>query len=224
MSRPTLIYPGVTVSGGGAVTSEYLRVADGTELGTSGKALDDGTETIALVIDSGQAAAPSGGLDGLIGAVYWDLGAVSQGNINTLLTWVTRLSATHVVVAAWRSTSAPTSLADIDAASAHWSQLYQSGTNRSSTYLKTGTQNLGTTNSENFVTSVSSSLTVATDGDGYGGSLVRHDGSGTSKVRTLATAFAQASGNFYIALLWGKSATASSEEVIKLKLQGEMLQ
>lgn len=224
MSRPTLIYPGVTVSGGGAVTSEYLRVADGTELGTSGKALDDGTETIALVIDSGQAAAPSGGLDGLIGAVYWDLGAVSQGNINTLLTWVTRLPATHVVVAAWRSTSAPTSLADIDAASAHWSQLYQSGTNRSSTYLKTGTQNLGTTNSENFVTSVSSSLTVATDGDGYGGSLVRHDGSGTSKVRTLATAFAQASGNFYVALLWGKSATASSEEVIKVKLQGEMLQ
>ncbi len=223
MSRPTLIYPGVTVSGGGAVTSEYLRVADGTELGTSGKALDDGTDTIALVIDSGQAAA-SGGLDGLIGAVYWDLGSVSQGNINSLLTWVTRLPATHVVVAAWRSASAPTSLADIDAASAHWSQLYQNATNRSNTFLKTGTANLGTTNQENFVSSVSSSLTVATDGDGYGGSLVRHDGSGTSKVRTLATAFAQGTGNFYVALLWGKSATASGEEVIKVKLQGEMLQ
>jgi len=223
MGRPTVIYPGVTVSGGGAVTSEYLRVADGTELGTSGKALDDGTDTIALVIDSGQAAA-SGGLDGLIGAVYWDLGSVSNGNVNALVEWVTRIAATHVVVAVWRSTSAPTSLADIDAASAHWSQLYQNATNRSNTYLKTGTANLGTTNQENFVSSVSSSLTVATDGDGYGGSLVRHDGSGTSKVRTLATAFAQASGSFYIALLWGKSATASGEEVIKVKLQGEMLQ
>jgi hypothetical protein len=223
MSRPTLIYPGVTVSGGGAVTSEYLRVADGTELGTSGKALDDGTDTIALVIDSGQAAA-SGGLDGLIGAVYWDLGSVSNGNVNTLLEWVTRLPATHVVVAVWRSTSAPTSLADIDGASAHWSQLYQNATNRSNTYLKTGTANLGTTNQENFTTSASMSTTVATDGDGYGGSLIRHDGSGVSKSRALATAFTQASGNFYVALLWGKSATASGEEVIKVKLQGEMLQ
>jgi len=198
-------------------------VADGTEIGTSGKAGDDGTDTIALIIDSGQAAA-SGGLDGLIGAVYWDLGSTSQGNVNTLVEWVTRIAATHVVVAVWRATSAPTSLADIDAASAHWSQLYQSATNRSSTYLKTATQNLGTTNQENFVTSVSSSLTVATDGDGYGGSLTRHDGSGNSQTRTLQTTFAQASGNFYIALLWGKSATASGEQVIKLKLQGEMLQ
>ena len=223
MSRPTLIYPGVTVSGGGAATSDYLRVADGTELGTSGKALDDGTETIALVIDSGQAAA-SGGLDGLIGAVYWDLGAVSNGNVNTLLEWVTRLPATHVVVAVWRSTSAPTSLADIDGANACWSQLYQSATNRSSTYLKTATANLGTTNSENFTTSASLSTTVATDGDGYGGSLIRHDGSGVSKSRALATAFTQGTGSFYLALLWGKSATASGEEVIKIKLQGEMLQ
>jgi len=223
MSRPTLIYPGVTVSGGGAVTSDYLRVADGTELGTSGKALDDGTETIALVIDSGQAAA-SGGLDGLIGAVYWDLGSVSNGNVNALVEWVTRIAATHVVVAVWRSTSAPTSLADIDGASAHWAQLYQNATNRSNTFLKTGTANLGTTNTENFVSSVSLSFTVGTDGDGYGGSLTRHDGSGNSQVRTLPTTFAQASGNFYIALLWGKSATAGSEQVIKVKLQGEMLQ
>ena len=223
MGRPTVIYPGVTVSGGGAVTSEYLRVADGTELGTSGKVSDDGTDTIAMVIDSGQAAA-SGGLDGLIGAVHWDLGSVSNGNVNTLLEWVTRLPATHVVVAVWRSTSAPTSLADIDGASAHWSQLYQNATNRSNTYLKTGTANLGTTNQENFTTSASMSTTVATDGDGYGGSLIRHDGSGVSKSRALATAFTQASGNFYVALLWGKSATASSEEVIKVKIQGEMLQ
>ena len=223
MSRPTLIYPGVTVSGGGAATSDYLRVADGTELGTSGKALDDGTETIALVIDSGQAAA-SGGLDGLIGAVYWDLGSVSNGNVNTLLEWVTRLPATHVVVAVWRATSAPTSLADIDSANACWSQLYQNATNRSNTYLKTASANLGTTNTENFTTSASLSTTVATDGDGYGGSLIRHDGSGVSKSRALATAFTQASGSFYLALLWGKSATASGEEVIKLKLQGEMLQ
>jgi hypothetical protein len=199
-------------------------VADGTELGTSGKVSDDGTDTLALVIDSGQAAAPSGGLDGLIGAVYWDLGNVSHGNVNTLLEWVTRIAATHVVVAVWRSTSAPTSLADIDGASAHWAQLYQNATNRSNTFLKTGTANLGTTNTENFVTSVSLSFTVGTDGDGYGGSLTRHDGSGNSQVRTLPTTFAQASGNFYIALLWGKSATAGSEQVIKVKLQGEMLQ
>ena len=223
MSRPTLIYPGVTVSGGGAVTSEYLRVADGTELGTSGKVSDDGTETIAMVIDNGQAAA-SGGLDGLIGAVYWDLGSTSNGNVNALVEWVTRIAATHVVVAVWRSTSAPTSLADIDGASAHWAQLYQNGSNRSNTFLKTGTSNIGTTNTENFVTSVSLSFTVGTDGDGYGGSLTRHDGSGNSQVRTLPTTFAQASGNFYIALLWGKSATAGSEQVIKIKLQGEMLQ
>ena len=223
MARPTVIFPGASTSGGGGATSEYLRVADGTEIGTSGKAGDDGTDTIALIIDSGQAAA-SGGLDGLIGAVYWDLGSTSQGNVNTLVEWVTRIAATHVVVAVWRSTSAPTSLADIDAASAHWLQLYQNGSNRSNTYLKTGTANLGTTNQENFVTSVSSSLTVATDGDGYGGSLTRHDGSGNSQTRTLQTTFAQASGNFYIALLWGKSATASGEQVIKLKLQGEMLQ
>ncbi len=223
MARPTVIFPGASTSGGGGATSEYLRVADGTEIGTSGKAGDDGTDTIALIIDSGQAAA-SGGLDGLIGAVYWDLGSVSNGNVNTLLEWVTRLPATHVVVAVWRSTSAPTSLADIDSANACWSQLYQNATNRSNTYLKTAAANLGATNQENFTTSASLSTTVATDGDGYGGSLIRHDGSGVSKSRALATAFTQASGSFYLALLWGKSATASGEEVIKLKLQGEMLQ
>jgi len=226
MARPTVIFPGASTSGGGGgATSQYLKVSDGTELGSSGKFADGASDSIEMTIDSGQAAA-SGGIDGLIGAVYWDLGAVSNGNVNSLTEWVSggRISASHVVVAIWRSASAPTSLADIDGASTHFLQLFTSAAGKTSSYLKTGTASLSTSNFENYTDSVSASLTVATDGDGYGGSLTRHDGSGTSKTRTLTTAFAQASGNFYIALLFGKAATASGTEVLKVKLQGEFLQ
>jgi hypothetical protein len=227
MARPTVIYPGVTVSGGGGGGgSEYLSFSNATEIGSSGKIADGASDSIELTIDSGQAAAvASSGLAGLIGAAVWNLGAVSTGNINSLVEWVSIINKTHVCVAVWRAASAPTSLADIKAANTRWLQvLTQGGGTNTSTYVKTNTNNLATSNRENLASSVSVSFTVATDADGYGRALSRHDSSGTSSVQSSSSAQAEASGDFYLALLWGKTATAAGLETIKLKLQGEFLQ
>lgn len=225
MSRPTIVFPGVTTSGGGGGGgSDYLLFSDAIEIGTSGKIADGPSSSIQLTIDSGQAAA-SGGVDGLIGAAVWNLGAVSIGNLNCLMEWVSIVNQTHVVLAVWRSSSAPTSMAEIESSSPLWLQALTQGLDtKTSTYLRHTTQSLGTTNTENNAGSVSISLTVATDADGYGGALSRHDSAGTSKSRDLSTVVAAASGSFYLALMWGKSATASGAEMISVKLQGEFLQ
>jgi hypothetical protein len=208
----------------GASGAEYLRFADATEIGSSGAISDSGDEQIDLAIADEQAAA-SGGLDGLIGAAVWDLGSTSKGNINCLVEWVSMINKTSVVIAIWRSASAPTSLADIDGANTQFLQiLTRNTTPATSTYLKTGTNNLATLSAEGLTSSVSISYTVGTDADGWGGALSRHDGGGTSKTRTQSTSFAGASGTFYLALLWGKAtASATEAETISIKLQGEFL-
>ena len=207
-----------------AAGSEYLRFADATELGSSGAISDVSTDQIDLAIIDTQAA-QSGGLDSLIGAAVWDLGATSTGNINCLVEWVALPNWTNVVIAVWRAASAPTSLADIDGASSHFLQLLtRSTTPSTSPFLKTGSASLGTLNSSALESSVSCSYVVGCDADGYGGAMSRHDGAGTSKTKTLTTVFT-ASGNFYLALLWSKAVNAATEaETISLKLQGEFLQ
>ena len=126
----------------------------------------------------------------------------------------------------WRAVSAPTSLADIDGASVHYLQVItRNATPATSTYLKTGTANLGTLSVEALASSSKVNYSVGTDSDGYGGGMSRHDGGGTSKALTNNTSFAAGSGSFYVALGWCKStATAASEEVISLKLEAEFTQ
>ena len=220
LTRPTVTYAGAPAAAA-AAGSDYLRFADATELGSSGAISDVSTDQINLAIADTQTKS-TGGLDTLIGAAFWDLGSTSQGNVSCLVEWVALPNYTHVILAVWRAASAPTSLADIDGASTHFLQvLMNTGT---STFLKTGTANLATLNSENRSSSVSVSYTVATDTDGYGGAVSRHDSGGGSQSRTLSTSFAEGSGSFYLALLWSKAATATTDETISLKLQGEFLQ
>ena len=206
-----------------AVGSEYLRVADATELGSSGAASDVSTDQINLEIADGTGATTD--LAALVGALVWDLGATSEGNISCLLEWVSIVNNTSVVIAVWRAGSAPTSLADIKAASAHWMQLLtRSATPTTSPYLKTGSSALGSLNSAGLEGSVSVSYTVGCDADGWGGALSRHDGDGTSKTKTLNNVFT-GSGNFFLAVVWGKAVSAAgADETISFKLQGEFLQ
>lgn len=224
LTRPSVTYAGAPAAA--AAGSEYLRFADATELGSSGAVSDVGSDQINLEI-ADTTAAHSGGLDGSIGAVYWDLGSSSKGNINCLVEWVAPIiNKTNVCIAIWRAGSAPTSLADIDGASSQFLQIITRNTTpATSTYLKTGTNSLATLSAEGLTSSVSISYTVATDADGWGGALSRHDGGGTSKTRTQSTSFAGASGSFYLALLWSKAtASATTDETISIKLQGEFLQ
>jgi len=221
LTRPSVTYAGAPAAA--AAGSEYLRFADATELGSSGAVSDVGSDQINLEIADTTGATTD--LGALVGAVYWDLGATSEGNISCLLEWVSIVNNTSVVIAVWRAGSAPTSLADIKAASAHWLQLLtRSATPSTSPYLKTATAALGSLNSNALEGSVSCSYTVGCDADGWGGSLSRHDGDGTSKTKTLTTVFT-GSGNFYLALLWGKAVSAATtDETISIKLQGEFLQ
>lgn len=206
--------------------TEYRAFSDAVlEVGSSGAVADGPANAIELSIASGQGAATaSDGLGGMIGGAVWSLGAVSTGNINCLLTWVEKVNKTNVCVCVWRAASAPTSLADIKAASTRWVQVLTQGASAlTSTYVKSGTNNLATGNRENAAGSVSIAFTVGADSDGYGGSLSRHAASVPSS-QTSGTVQAAASGDFYVALLFSKTATAASAEVIKVKLEAEFLQ
>lgn len=211
----------VDVAGGSA--DQYLRPSAGTEIESSGKITTGASpEEIVMRIDSGQGAG-SGGIDGMIGAMYWSLGSSLTGPVCIDFDWVQKINLSNVVIALYRSASAPTSLADVDGASSHFLQIRVSGAGGVSTFLKTGTSSLATTNAENKASSVSIAYQCAVDEKGLGPTLSRHYFTATgTQGRTLASTSNSTSGNLYVVLCFSKAGTASGDEDIKVKLRGGM--
>jgi len=175
-------------------------------------------------IDSGQAAG-SGGVDGMIGGMVWDLGSDITGPICLQFTWVAKQNLTNVCVVVLRATSAPTSLADIDGnTSTRILQLRTSNAGGVSTYIKRGNANLATTNSENKSSSTGATFQAAIDAKGIGGCVSRHhytSGVNTT-IRTDANDTQVTSGNVYAAMLFSAAGTIGSDLDIKAKLRGGM--
>jgi len=230
MSRPNVIFPGATTTGGGGGGAgggddQKLNYGDGTEIETSGKVSQGSTaDEIVMRIDSGQAAG-SGGVDGMIGGMVWDLGSDITGPICLQFTWVSKQNLTNVCVVVLRAASAPTSLADIDGnTSTRILQLRVSNAGGVSTYIKRGNANLATTNSENKSSSTGATFQAAIDAKGIGGCVSRHhytSGVNTT-IRTDANDTQVTSGNIYAAMLFSAAGTISSDLDIKAKLRGGM--
>ena len=214
-------------AGGSGGEDQVLTAAAGTEIGSSGKVTTGSSSAeIILTIDSGQAAMASGPISGAIGAVYWDQGSVVKGPCCARLEWVSKINLTNVFVVVFRAASAPTSLADIQGATAvRYLQARTSAAGGVSTFIQhNASSNVASTNNENKASSLSIAYSVAVDDAGMGPHMSRHYYSATGTTgRTNATTTNANSGNIYIALLWGKTASsASSQEQIKLKLSGGM--
>lgn len=214
-------------SSAGGGEDQVLTAAAGTEIGSSGKVTTGSSAAeIILTIDSGQAAMASGPLSGAIGAVYWDQGSVVKGPCCARIEWVSKINLTNVFVVVFRATSAPTSLADIQNASAvRYLQARISSAGGVSTFIQNNpSANVASTNNENKASSLSIAYSVAVDDAGMGPHMSRHYYSATGTTgRTNATTTNAASGNIYIAVLWGKTgSSATGEELIKLKLSGGM--
>ena len=211
--------------GGGATPDQKLRPVNGTEIGTSGKVTAGASDDeIVMRIDDDQAAGV-GGIDGMIGGIFWDLGSTIKGPVCVDFEWVQKVNLTNVVIVVMRRDSAPTSLADIDSASTRWLQIRTSNAGGVSTFLGLGTGNLGNVNNENKATSVSIAFQVAIDEKGLGPSMCRHyfTAQGTQG-RTNGTTTNQATGKIYIAALFSKSGSAAQDgdADIKIKLAGGM--
>ena len=229
MSRPNVIFPGATTTGGGGGggdDSQRLLYGDGTELSDTTNKISQGStaDEIVMRIDSGQAAG-SGGVDGMIGGMVWDLGSDITGPICLQFTWVSKQNLTNVCVVVLRATSAPTSLADIDGnTSTRILQLRTSNAGGVSTYIKRGNANLATTNSENKSSSTGATFQAAIDAKGIGGCVSRHhytSGVNTT-IRTDANDTQVTSGNAYAAMLFSAAGTIGSDLDIKAKLRGGM--
>ena len=225
--RPTIIFPGVssTATGGGG-DDQKLNYSDGTELtDTSGKITQGTTaDEIVMRIDSGQAAA-SGGVDGMVGGMIWDVGSTITGPACLEFDWVAMPSLINVCVVILRAASKPTSLADIDGnTSSRILQLRVSGAGGVSTFIKRGNANLATTNAENKSSSVSAAFQVGIDEKGIGGAISRHNfssGTGT-QIRSDVNNTEITSGTVYVALLFSAAGTAGSNLDIKARLRGGM--
>ena len=225
MARPTLIYPGTTTTGSGGSSSQALNYGDGTELSdTSGKVTQGATaDTIVMRLDDGQVAG-TGGIDGMVGGMVWDLGGSITGGVSLNLTWVAKQNITNVVIAVLRASSAPTSLADIDGnSSTRFLQLRTTTSGGVSTYLNSGSGNLATVANENKASSESVTFYVAVDSKGTGGMMSRHyyTASGVT-VRSNNTTTSATSGNIYVAMCFSAAATISGDVDIKVKLRGGM--
>ena len=226
MIRPSLVYPGATTTAaGGGSSDQKLNFGDGTELSdTSGKVTQGSTaDEIVMRLDDGQVAG-TGGIDGMVGGIVWDLGSDITGGVSLNLTWVTKQDLTNVVVAVLRASSAPTSLADIDGnTSTRFLQLRTSAASGVSTYLNSGSGNLATVNNENKASSESVAFYVAIDSKGIGGMVSRHyyTASGVT-ARSNTTNTSVSSGNVYVALCFSAAGTVSGDTDIKAKLRGGM--
>lgn len=203
---------------------QYLNFADATEIGSSGKVTDEADDVLALTIDNGTAAATaSEGISGMIGGCYWDLGAVLKGSVNIALEWVQQINQSSVVLSIWRDTAAPTSLQDIEDATAHWAQARWHSGGNVSTFTREGTTALQTGVAENQAGSERLHVSLGIDDNGIGPMALKHEHGATSTSRTDATVTAKTSGNWYAALTFCKlGASAGSEEVIKVKARGGM--
>ena len=227
MIRPSLVYPGATTTGGGGgdASSQALNFGDGTELSdTSGKVSQGSTaDEIVMRLDDGQVAG-TGGIDGMVGGIVWDLGSDITGGVSLNLTWVAKQNITNVVIAVLRASSAPTSLADIDGnSSTRFLQLRTTTSGGVSTYLNSGSGNLATVANENKASSESVTFYVAVDSKGTGGMMSRHyyTASGVT-VRSNNTTTSSTSGNIYVAMCFSAAATISGDVDIKAKLRGGM--
>jgi hypothetical protein len=227
MGRPTVIFPGVSTSGGGGGTSsQKLLYGDGTELSDTSSKVSQGStaDEIVMRIDSGQAAG-SGGVDGMVGGMVWDIGSTITGPACLEFDWVAMPSLINVCVVILRAASKPASLADIDGnTSSRILQLRVSGAGGVSTFIKRGNAALATTNSENKTSSVSAAFQVAIDEKGIGGALSRHtfsSGTGT-QIRTDSNNTEITSGTVYVALLFSAAGTASGNLDVKARLRGGM--
>ncbi len=174
-------------------------------------------------IDSGQAA-PSGGIDSMVGGMIWDIGDTITGPACLEFDWVTKQNLTNVVIAILRADSKPTSLADIDGnTSTRFLQLRVSNAGGVSTFVKRGNANLATTNNENKSSSVSAAFQVGIDEKGVGGAMSRHyyTASGTT-IRSDVNPTEVSSGTVYVAMLFSTAGTAGSDLDIKARLRGGM--
>ena len=211
-------------SGGGGTTTQYKTVADGTEIGSSGRVVDGSDNAINLTLPDGTSAAVAGnGLSSLFGGCWWDLGSTLKGSIQFALEWVTLPASTHVVIAVWRDTSDPTTIQDIEDAGAHFVQILTTSTDRTSTLLKEGTAALSTVTTENKTGSERIHYSCHTDDNQVGAHSSLHEHGSTSTDRVDSSNTVATSGSWYAALLFGAYATVSgSDKVISLKLRGGM--
>ena len=218
--------PSSNAGGGGGSSDQYLAVADGTELTTSGKVTEGASNVISCRIDSGQAAAvTSNGLSGLVGGMYWNLGSTITGAVNLTFEWSGSIpDRVHFCICVWRNSSAPTTLQDIENGDARWCQILTSNTNGVSTYLKTDGSNLAGSVAENKTSSVSVSYAVLLDPQGWGGHQSRHYyTAANTTIRSSASAQGGTTGDVFVAIAFGKvNVSAGSDQDISFKLRGGM--
>lgn len=212
-------------SGGGGASTQYLEVADGTEIGSSGRVTDAADNGIAMVLPDGTGAAvTANGLSSLYGGCWWDLGGTLKGSIQFAMEWVgSAIAQTHVVAAVWRSGSDPTSIQDIEDAGAHYVQILTNSTTKTSTFLKEGTAPMANINNENQAGSERIHYSCHTDDNQIGAHSSLHEHGSTSTDRVDSTNTAVTSGNWYCALLYGAQAAVSgSDKTITIKMRGGM--
>lgn len=220
---------GLSSPGDGAAAAsasdQYLDPASFSEIGSSGKIADGGSNVINLSIDNGQAAATtSQGLSGLIGAGLYDLGSTITGAVNLAIEITGSVNQSYLCVGVFRATSAPTTLQGIEDATAQYLQVKIGASGQVNTYLKSGTASLTSGNAENKSSSTLLEYAVGMGASGFGPSMSRHEHDTTHTVRTSTTDVNTSSGNVYVFVAWGKSATAASAETLGVKIRGGMPQ
>ena len=212
--------------GGGGSSVTYLAFSDATEINTSGKIADGDSNAIDFTIDNGQAAAVNtNGLSGLIGAALWDRGTVSGSAPITLLVTLESMPTSSRFCLAIGIGTVPTSLATIKSGNPYFLEVQKRAGDQIDTRCKVGTASLLASGSGAEATTTSHGITlqVAADDIGYGPGHVSHlsTKSGTKRRDThdQASKLTHTSGNLWIAALWGKSATASAEETLSVKIE-----
>ena len=200
-----------------------LSAADATEIGSSGSIADGSGSNIELTLPDGTAAAvTANGLSGLYGGAYWNLGSTLKGGLSAFVEWSTRQSGTFTCIGFKRASSAPTSLADLETDSV-WLQMNIKGTGQLNCFHKKEGDSLTiiTTNSDNLASAAAVIYQVAAGPLGFERRqhVSYNEAEDTQKDNANATAVLD-TGNWYLFVAWGSSATVSGDTTMSFKLTG----
>ena len=211
-------------SGSSSGSTMVKNASDATEIGSSGDITDGADNVINLTLPDGTAAAVfSNGLSGLYGAAVWSLGGTLAGPLCAYLEWSTRQSSTVLCVGFLRASSAPTTLADLEADSV-WLQLNTKSTGLMNPFHREEAETLIAlhTSSANMADCSDVSYNVAVGPNSFEqrhhiiwneDEDEQHDGSDSSVV--------SAASGFYLFVAYGAGATVSGgDKTLSVKLKG----
>lgn len=211
-------------SGSSSGSTMVKNASDATEIGSSGDITDGADNVINLTLPDGTAAAVFGdGLSGLYGAAVWSLGGTLAGPLCAYLEWSTRQSSTVLCVGFLRASSAPTTLADLEADSV-WLQLNTKSTGLMNPFHREEAETLVAlhTSSANMADCSDVAYNVAVGPNSFEqrhhiiwneDEDEQHDGSDSSVV--------SAASGFYLFVAYGAGATVSGgDKTLSVKLKG----